>query len=169
MTINNSGNKIDSLLTTEVAYDAEVDGRHLDGTVTIELTNQAPASGLPDYVIGSSTQPPLPKGTNLSTVMLFTRVQPDGVTVDGETRDARIEVVGGDRYLTQVAVRMAPGHTVRVAVTLGGDLPEGASPYELRLLPGGTAAPTTYNVSVIRHSSTTLRYEGRVRSPQNVR
>jgi hypothetical protein len=168
MTINNVGNKIDSFLDTDLTYAADVDHDQLTGSVTIEATNGAPASGLPDYVIGSSTTPPLPRGTNRSTLLLYTRVRPVAVTIDGQRQErTRIEAVG-DRYLTQVPVLLGPGGSATVVVDLAGRLPEGSGPYELRLLPGGTASPTTYHVRVTRHTSATLRHDGRVRSPLTV-
>ena len=56
-TVNSGGNKIDTFLSTSVTYDADVADGHLRGTVWVDLTNAAPAGGLPFYVIGSSTAP----------------------------------------------------------------------------------------------------------------
>jgi hypothetical protein len=67
-----------------------------------------------------------------------------------------------------VPVLLGPGGSATVVVDLAGRLPEGSGPYELRLLPGGTTSPTTYHVRVTRHTSVTLRHDGRVRSPLTV-
>ena len=54
--INITANKIDSFLSKDITYDAKVDARgHLKGSVSISMTNKAPAAGLPLYVIGSAT------------------------------------------------------------------------------------------------------------------
>ena len=52
--VNASGNKIDSFLERDYRYDAELraDGT-VTGTLTLRFTNDAPASGYPDYVIGN--------------------------------------------------------------------------------------------------------------------
>ena len=46
----------------------------VDATLEVTLGNEAPASGLPDYVIGSFSQPPPPKGTNRMTLLVYTAV-----------------------------------------------------------------------------------------------
>src|SRR5690606_1364728 len=68
--VNSGGNKIDVFLERTVRYDAAVRDGTLTGTVAVELRNGAPAADLPYYVIGSSTTPPLPLGTNRTTLLV---------------------------------------------------------------------------------------------------
>ena len=72
-TQNTGNNKIDMFLERTLDYRATWDpatGR-VEATATVELYNGAPASGLPDIVIGSSDARNLPLGTNLLYVSLY--------------------------------------------------------------------------------------------------
>jgi Protein of unknown function (DUF4012) len=87
--INNlGGNKLDYYLRREIAYSAgECDGPTRKSSVTVRLTNTAPADGLPDYVAASPNLPTLdvPLGTNLTEVSLLatTNAQLTNATLDG--------------------------------------------------------------------------------------
>jgi hypothetical protein len=92
--INNlGGNKLDYYLTRHIEYSAEAcDGKTRKSIVTVRLTNNAPTSGLPDYVVSVSglpeDMPPpvgMPIGTNLLWISLLatTNAQLTNATIDG--------------------------------------------------------------------------------------
>lgn len=89
-TDNSALNKIDIFLERDVQYDAtfDPDSGHVDATATITLTNEAPASGLPDVVLSSGqrtltgTGPPL--GTNQMMVSFYTPHLLETATIDGQ-------------------------------------------------------------------------------------
>jgi hypothetical protein len=132
---NEGGSKIDAFLertievrvervdvAADVAADA-VDGG--DGEPVLEqlvaevtLTNNAPSSGLPDYVIGNIAD--LPLGTSQMLVRLYGSTFPEEVLVDGEVvsgrdfteagwagREVRVVVMAGET--ATIAVRYPPG------------------------------------------------------------
>ena len=146
--INNTANKIDAFLTKAVTYDAHVEGGHLTGGVTVSLTNHAPAQGLPLYVIGSATKPPLPKGTNRTTLLVYTAVHGDRVLVDGRPAAATAALRTGGWWVHEITVDLAPGATHSVRVELDGMLPHPDDPYQVRLQPGGAVTPDEYHVAV---------------------
>ena len=84
--VNNNGtaNKIDSFLDREVTYTAvyDADSGIVRGTITITLTNTAPSSGYPDYVLGSEFLD-LPNGTNRTLLAVYTPLDAVGATLDG--------------------------------------------------------------------------------------
>jgi len=71
-TVNNAGgNKIDSYLEPRATYASRYDPAtgETTSTLTVQLTNTAPAEGLPPYVIGNAVG--LPPGTNRSLVTFY--------------------------------------------------------------------------------------------------
>jgi hypothetical protein len=82
--VNTAGNKIDSFLEREIVYRPSYDpatGR-VDATLEITLTNTAPTSGFPDYVIGSLADG-LPRGFNRGSLSIHTPLEVESVTLDG--------------------------------------------------------------------------------------
>jgi hypothetical protein len=165
--INNGGNKIDAFLTKSVVYDAKVADGHLTGSVTVTLTNQAPATGLPLYVIGSATTPPLPRGTNRTTLLVYTRVAGDRVLVDGAPATSTPALRTGEWWVREVAVDLPAGATRTVRVDLDGVLPAPDDAYALQLRPGGGVTPDEYRarVAIGDHDA---RFDGRVVAPTDV-
>ena len=68
---NASGSKIDSFLKRDVKYEATFDDTtgYADAVATVTLTNTAPSTGYPDYVIGNIIG--LPTGTNRTILSLY--------------------------------------------------------------------------------------------------
>jgi hypothetical protein len=163
--VNVTGNKIDSFLTRTVRYEATIEDGRLRGTVTIQLRNAAPAGGLPFYVIGSATQPPLPLGTNRTALLAYTRLPAVARTLDGEGPVGRTDVTAG-RYLHQIVVDLPPGATRTVELRLEGDV--GDQPYRLTLEPGGGSTPDEYDVVVAGDSGSRHTFRGRVTTMVNL-
>ena len=157
--VNISGNKIDTFLTRTVRYDARVADGRLSGTLAVELRNAAPAQDLPTYVIGSATDPPLPLGTNRTTLQVFTAVPATEILLDGRPVRARSERSGG-RFVHQIVVELPPGGAATVELRLGGPLPD--AEYSLVLEPGGGAVPDEYSVAVDVEGRDPLTFRGRV-------
>ena len=159
--VNTTANKIDSFLTKAVTYEGDVAHGRLKGAVSVALTNHAPSSHLPFYVIGSATTPPLPKGTNRMTLFVYTAVAGDQVLIDGQAVPAPPALLTGGWWLHQVSIDLPPGSTRTVRIPLDGPLPDAHGPYRLRLEPGGGALPETYSVRVTADGRR-VAYEGAV-------
>jgi hypothetical protein len=137
-TVNGLGNKVDSFLERSVSYRGTVDDGHLDAQLEVTLRNAAPSSGLPDYIIGSVRTPAPPKGTNRSSVFVYTAVPAESAEIDGVTVPVSSTLTGG-WYLHQLSVDLPAGGSATISMHLVGDLSPG--PYRLDLVPaGGTQA-----------------------------
>jgi hypothetical protein len=90
--VNTAGNKIDSFLEREIVYRPSHDASTGEITATLEitLTNTAPTTGFPDYVIGSLAEG-LPPGFNRGMLSIHSPLDIESVTVDG------VPVVNSDR------------------------------------------------------------------------
>ncbi len=112
-TSNAGGSKIDLFLRRHEQYSAHWDpetGR-VESTLKVTLENTAPASGLPDYVIGNVIG--LPPGTNRSFVSIYSPLE---LTASRVGRPARARAVGAGGGLQRLLhVRRHP------AGRLGGD------------------------------------------------
>src|SRR5262249_28507283 len=114
---NTGGNKIDAYLQRKAGYEATTDPATgvTTGTIRIELTNTAPAEGLPNYVIGNRVGKPI--GTSSLLVTLYSPLGLDQVTVDG----AVVGVTPGteDGWNTyRFSVDTAAGATATIEATL---------------------------------------------------
>ena len=108
----------------EVHYDATVDPTtgSVQATATVTLHNDAPASGLPDYVIGNLFG--LPRGTNRLYLGFFTSDELQQATLDG--RPLAVESqheFAGNVYSSLLDI--PPGGTVVVTFTLSGSIRPG--------------------------------------------
>jgi hypothetical protein len=143
---NRVGDKIDLFLSRAVDYDVQVDRKgRLSAKLSVDLTNTAPASGLPDYVIGSAQPEPPPKGTNLTTTLIYTPHELSSLTVDGTAVRPPVLVDGGF-LVYQVEVQLGPGEHHRIEAQLTGTAP--ADAYALRYLPGTLAQPDHLATSI---------------------
>jgi hypothetical protein len=122
-TQNAAGNKIDAFLHTSVLDQVTFDPTNGDvaSEVTITLTNDAPASGLPPIVIGSEADPDLPVGTNRLWITLYSPLDFEKASIDGaiETMSSGVEL-GVKAYSNFVNV--PPGGTVTLRVHLAGQV-----------------------------------------------
>jgi hypothetical protein len=120
---NTGGNKIDSFLERKASYTARTDPRTgvTTGTMRVELTNTAPADGLPNYVIGNLVGKP--KGTSSLLVSLYSPLGLDALTVDGtEAGVAPGTEAGWKTY--RFPVDIPPGGSVTIEATLSGRVAE---------------------------------------------
>jgi hypothetical protein len=138
MTNNATANKIDSFLERSITYRGTYDATTgaVTATMTIELTNTAPSSGYPDYVIDSEFLD-LPPGTNRTLLTVFSPLEQLGTTVDGEPSGmSRHPELGWNAYT--VELDLPPGATRTVVIQLLGDIGDGG-PYELVVRPQALA------------------------------
>jgi hypothetical protein len=116
---NTGGNKIDSFLQRKASHTASTDPRTgvTTATMRVELTNTAPADGLPSYVIGNLVGKP--KGTSSLLVSLYSPLGLDALTVDGtDTGVAPGTEAGWKTY--RFPVDIPPGGSVTIEATLSG-------------------------------------------------
>lgn len=146
VTNNATANKIDSFLERSITYRGSYDQvtGEVTATMTIDLTNTAPASGYPDYVIDSEFRD-LPPGTNRTLLTVFSPLQQLGATLDGEVigMSGRPEL-GWNAYT--IRLDLAPGETRTVEVTLVGRIGEG--PYELVVRPQALARDDRIDIQI---------------------
>lgn len=118
---NGGGSKIDSFLERTATYTSSTDPANGQTTATlrVELTNTAPAGGLPDYVIGNTLD--LPQGTSRLYTSLYSPLNLLSATVDGEAADFDADVEAGWRVYSRF-IEIGPGQTAVVVLQLGGVL-----------------------------------------------
>ena len=124
---NAGGNKIDAYLQRRAGYDATTDPDTgvTTGTMRIALTNNAPAEGLPGYVIGNRIGKPV--GTSSLLVTLYSPLGLDQVTVDGTAVGVTPGTEDGwNAY--RFSVDIPAGATVTIEATLSGKV---ANPTEV--------------------------------------
>jgi hypothetical protein len=142
---NAAGSKIDLFLERQLAYDVtwDPDSGRVSGTVTATLTNGAPASGLPDYVIGNVIG--LPTGTNRSYVSIYTPLEVRAARIDGEPASigASREL---DRNVYNAFVDIPPGGTVTIELDVTGTVD--GDEYELDLAQQPLVHPEQAEISV---------------------
>ncbi len=127
---NSANNKIDVFLHRTVQYESSYDpgsGR-ITSKATVTLRNDAPATGLPDAVIGSNDRG-LPLGTNRQLLSFYTPLDLVDASIDGthEGFESQREL-GYKVYRRYIGI--PPGGTVTVQLDLAGSIDAG-SDYQL--------------------------------------
>lgn len=148
-TQNTGNNKIDAYLHTSMGDHVTFnpsDGS-VQSVVTVQLKNDAPASGLPSIVIDSPADPGLPVGTNRTWLTLYSPLAVTKVSVDGHPGTISSgKELGVNAYSMYVDV--PPESTVSISVSLAGVVDSRTSlPISIRLQP--SANPETVAVEVI--------------------
>lgn len=118
---NAGGSKIDTFLDRRAGYTASTDADTgvTTGTVRIELTNTAPAEGLPRYVIGNRIGQP--EGTSSMWVTVYSPLDLDRLTVDGAATG--FETGAQDEWRSyRVRVDIPAGGTVVLEAELSGSV-----------------------------------------------
>ena len=159
-------NKLDAYLSRSLVYDLDVaDDGSASGTLTVELTNSAPASGLPAYVTGDGgltrVDEPLPEALHRISLDLYSRLDVAEVTIDGSSVGSASNTIGG-LVRTAVRVDIPPESTVTVVFSMSGDV--GTGDYELDVVPNGTAGVDTFAATIRRPGATIERDESPVNS-----
>jgi hypothetical protein len=165
-TSNAAGSKIDLFLRRSLDYDVTWDPAtgEVQATATITLTNEAPAAGLPDYVIGNALgrrlgEEQLPPGWNNVFVTLYTPLDHDDATIDGQPLAlSRIDELG--RHALSTFVTIGPGATRTIVVQLTGSVP--GPRYALDLAAQPLVEPEQVTLSVTTTGDEPVRATGPV-------
>jgi hypothetical protein len=155
---NSSGNKIESFLERTIEYQPVVTQRAGDvkATMTVSLTNTAPRTGYPDYVIGNIIDEPV--GTNRMLLDVYTRLDVQTAHLDGEELPANtVTELGYNVYTTQF--KIPAGDTVVLELVLAGNIFPGF--YELVYRPQPLPHPDTLIINATTNSGASIfEYEG---------
>jgi hypothetical protein len=125
VTSQNSGNnKIDIFLHRSIRYDVRYDPAtgEVASTATVSLRNDAPTTGLPEYVIGNRRGDPY--GTNRMYLSLYSALSLTGVTVDGQPAQFEGDRELGSNVYSRFVV-IPPQATVVVEFELAGTIETG--------------------------------------------
>ncbi|HUR50077.1 MAG TPA: DUF4012 domain-containing protein, partial [Acidimicrobiales bacterium] len=133
---NSSGNKIDWFLHRKTSYELTFDpvlGR-VDAKVRIELRNDAPTRGLPEYVIGSAgpRESRTAPGENRTWVSVYTPLALEAASLDGQPLQMeQADELG--RRVYSAFVTIPPGGKISLELNLGGPVDPDNSTYRLQL------------------------------------
>lgn len=133
---NSSGNKIDWFLQRTTSYDLTFDPvlARVEGRIKIDLRNNAPAAGLPDYVIGSAG----PRGTrtapgeNRTWLSVYSPLELNGALLDGQPLSMEAEDELGFRVYSAF-VTIPPQSSVSVELDVSGPVDPDGSNYRLHV------------------------------------
>jgi hypothetical protein len=144
VTIDNAAaNKIDQYLDIDAEYavvDVTGEGERR-ATLTVTITNMAPAEGMPEYVIGNVIGKP--PGYNRSLVSIYTALPVVGVTLDGQPSGLETDTVFGWNVGSQF-IDIPSGATRRLVIELAGSLAAPGPPV-IRSQP--LVLPVTYTIA----------------------
>jgi hypothetical protein len=119
VTISNANpNKADAYLDREITYDVDVDSDtgEVQGTVTVDLRNNAPSEGT-DYVLGNDNGDPL--GSNRTFLSLYTALGVRRASIDGAALPLELHDEYGRRRAAAF-VTLPPGGAARVVFEVAG-------------------------------------------------
>lgn len=144
-TANGGGSKIDAFLERTLRYEVgwDPDTGAVLAQVTATLRNNAPSSGLPDYVIGNNVG--LPFGTNRSFVSIYSPWLLSGARINGQEVSMQSEREL-DRYVYSTFVDVPPGGEVSIELTLSGTSTDPS--YSLALAPQPAVTPDQAEVTM---------------------
>ena len=150
---NMAGNKIDSFLERTIDYRPTVDRGTGDLTaqLTVTLTNNAPRTGLPDYVIGAIAD--IPRGTNRTLVEVFTPLGLVDAAADGEPSTPQAGGELGHNVFSQ-RIDIPAGETLVLEYRLSGNV--GPGDYRLVYRPQPLPAPDRLVVEATTTTGDTL-------------
>jgi Protein of unknown function (DUF4012) len=147
VTTNRGQNKIDTFLERDIDYQLDIDSETgaLDGTITVTLTNTAPATGLADAIIANNDQG-LPFGTNWQQLSVYSPHTFVSATLDGAPRGLNVRTEF-DLRVASTLVMIPPGDTVTVVMFVRGvvDLTDG---YDLVVAGQATVNPDAVSLRV---------------------
>lgn len=142
---NLNANKIDGFARRDVEYRVEFDPGTGSVTSEVEVTvvNDAPSSGLPDYLIGVDSRPP---GTNRMLLTIWTPQSLESATVDGSPVEVSNQPDAGLASYT-VRIAVPPGATQTVRFALSGRIDVGST-YRLVTYQQPAVTPDVVDVAV---------------------
>lgn len=162
---NTLSNKIDAYLYRDIDVATTVDpGRGtVQSSVKVRLRNDAPSSGLPDYVIGNNNG--LPPGTNRTMVTVHSPHRLESVTLDGQPTPVQTQREFGQPVYS-VVVDLPAGATRTLEYRLAGAAPQDG-PYHLQILAQAMANPDQMSVRIGTETAprTTPQFSGVLRVP----
>lgn len=146
VTHNRGGNKIDWFLRRTVTSRVTVgaDGA-VRNSLSVQLANDAPASGLPAYIIGGVSYAPEAFGTNLQFLSVYSPHQLVSASIDGRPLEMVPERELGMNVYTAL-VSIPPGGTVTVDVELAGT---SSVPYSLQLFRQTLVTPDQVRIELV--------------------
>ena len=103
-----------------------------DRVATITLTNEAPTSGYPAYVIGNVIGKPI--GWNRLWLSAYSARPVVSATLDGEPLGMQTSRVWGWNVATKL-IDIPPGETVTVVMELSGPISNPSAPFATRAQP----------------------------------
>jgi hypothetical protein len=145
ITFNNAaGSKIDYYLEAVADYEVVADARTntASAELVLTLTNNAPVTGEPWYVIGSVIG--LPDGTNRTWVSIFSRLPVTDVRLDDEPVATETDTEAG-YFVTSAFITLGSEESATLRLTLDGRL-DVADGYELAVRSPPTVGPTPIRV-----------------------
>jgi hypothetical protein len=143
---NAGANKIDAYMQRTMTYNAtyQPDTGEVQSTVHMQLTNSAPAGGLPDIVLANIHD--LPPGTNQMLVTVYSPLAAAGATVNGVQAPMQsVDRFGLHSYTVEVEV--PPGGTVDLELALRGAVAPSVD-YRLTLAQQPIVNPDRIDVAV---------------------
>ncbi len=137
---NGNANKIDWYLSRSVVYDAAYDpaNGNVMATLTVQLKNRAPSSGLPEYMIGNLHDPSyepggkVPAGTNTMYVSYYTPLTEQSATLNGKPIGVEQQTEFGRQVYSGFVTLPSHGEATLV-LHLDGSVPAGSA-YHLQVL-----------------------------------
>ncbi len=141
-------NKIDTFVHRDVSYDATYDPvtGQVDATVTVRFRNEAPASGLPPYVIGPADSL-YPLGTARVFAGIYTPLGAEGAMIDGQPVGLEPQTeVGLNVFST--TVQIPAGGEATLVVELTGTIEGMGDRYRLDASSQPLVTPDSLAVSV---------------------
>ncbi|HEX5367592.1 MAG TPA: DUF4012 domain-containing protein [Acidimicrobiales bacterium] len=159
---NAVGNKIDLFLDRRLRYDVRWDPASGDvaATATVAMSNGAPSSGLPGYLIGSPLAPRVrpPAGTNRAYLSVYSPWLLGRATLDGRPVGVERQEEAG-RHAYSVLVDVPPGGGRTLVLELRGRVPPGG-PYVLDVATQPLARPERWSLAVDAAGERPLRAHG---------
>lgn len=148
-TQNAAGNKLDWFLRRTISYNATVqrdgDGIAVGATATIRLTNGAPATGEPKYVIGPAG-PKFKAGQNRIFFTFYSPLDLTGSTIDGQPLHLDFSPELG-RYAYSAFIDIPSTATRTIELQLSGRL-SNVKQYSLDVFQQPTITPDTVDIAV---------------------
>jgi hypothetical protein len=161
-TSNTGGSKIDLFLQRQLRYEVTWDPatHQVKGTITLALTNNSPAEGLDDVVIGNLID--RPRGTNSSFLSVYTPLFLDAARIDG--RPVAMEPgLEFERNVYSRFVEIPAGGTVLVELDVSGTIE--SNDYVLDLYQQPLVHPESAEVGVTVAGDDT--FTGEIDGPSN--